>query len=106
MDKQSSLRLAIGAVAVGVLLPVAAVFYGLGLSDTDVQKVGSAATLGAAIGGLIGLVVLVVYTREALLLRKTAEAQNEGNIKPIVRLDFHLTNDTSEGSRELVFQLE
>jgi hypothetical protein len=78
MSKQSSLWFAVGTVALGVLLAVAAVVYGLKLSDTDGQKLGSVATAAAALAGFIGLVVLVIYTRETFLLRKVAEEQNEG----------------------------
>src|ERR1039458_2990750 len=107
MSKQSSLWFAVGTVALGVLLAVAAVVYGLKLSDTDGQKLGSVATAAAAVAGLIGLVVLVIYTRETFLLRKVAEEQTEGNIKPIVRLDFHSTNNKStDPTLELVFRLE
>jgi hypothetical protein len=107
MSKQSSLWFAVGTVALGVLLAVAAVVYELTLSDTDGQKLGGVATAVAAVAGFIGLVVLVVYTRETFLLRKVAEEQTEGNIKPIVRLDFHSTNDKStDPTLDLVFRLE
>lgn len=102
MNKNTSWWFAIGTISLGVLLAVAAVVYGLGLPDTNGQKLGSVATAVAAVESFIGLVVLVVYTRETFLLRKVAEDQNEGNIKPLVRLDFHSTND----GLDLVFQLE
>jgi hypothetical protein len=107
MSKQSSFSFAIGTVAVGILLAVAAAVYGFRLSDSDGQKLGGVATAVGAVAGFIGLVVLVVYTREAFLLRKVAEEQNEGNIRPIVRLDFHSTNDKStDPTLDLVFRLE
>jgi hypothetical protein len=107
MNKQSSFSFAIGTVAVGILLAVAAAVYGFRLSDSDGQKLGGVATAVGAVAGFIGLVVLVVYTRETFLLRKVAEEQNEGNIKPIVRLDFHSTNDKStDPTLDLVFRLE
>jgi hypothetical protein len=106
MNKQSSFWFAVAAVASGVLLAVAAVLYGFGLSDTNGQKLVSAATAVAAVVGFVGLLVLVVYTRETFLLRKVAEDQNESTIRPIVRLDFHSTNDKSTDPLELVFRLE
>lgn len=107
MSKESSLLFAIGTVTVGILLAVAAVVWGLRLSDIDCQKLGGVATAVAAVAGFIGLVVLVVYTRETFLLRKVSEEQTEGNIKPIVRLDFCSTNDQStDPTLELVFRLE
>jgi hypothetical protein len=107
MNKRSSFWFAGAAVALGVVLAVAAVVYGLKLPDADGQKLGSVATAVAALAGFIGLVVLVVYTRETFLLRKVAEEQTESNIKPIVRLDFHSTNDKStDPTLGLVFGLE
>jgi hypothetical protein len=107
MNKQSSFWFAVAAVALGVLLAVAAVFCGFGLSDTNGQKLVSAATAAAAVVGFVGLLVLVVYTRETFLLRKVAEEQNESTIRPIVRLDFRSTNDKStDPTLELVFRLE
>jgi hypothetical protein len=107
MTKQSSFWFAVAAVALGVLLAVAAVLYGFGLSDTNGQKLVSSATAVAAVVGFVGLLVLVVYTRETFLLRKVAEEQNESTIRPIVRLDFHSTNDAStDPTLGLVFRLE
>jgi hypothetical protein len=81
-------------------LVVAAVVCGPKLSDTDAQKLGSVATAVAAFGGLIGLVVLVVYTRETFLLRKTAQdqvgetqKQTEQSLMPIVVLDTGWSGD-------------
>ena len=62
MTKQSSFWFAVAAVALGVLLAVAAVLYGFGLSDTNGQKLVSSATAVAAVVGFVGLLVLVVYT--------------------------------------------
>jgi hypothetical protein len=107
MNKQSSFWFAVAAVALVVLLAVAAVLCGFGLSDTNGQKLVSAATAAAAVVGFVGLLVLVAYTRETFLLRKVAEEQNESTIRPIVRLDFYSTNDKStDPTLELVFRLE
>jgi hypothetical protein len=88
MSKESSLLFSVATVAAVVFLVAAAVFYIRGLPIGDGEKLGHSATAVAAIVGFVGLVVLVVYTRETFLLRLTAEAQLETSAGPVVLFDL------------------
>ncbi len=106
MNRQSSFWFAFGTIAIAFVAVVTVVVYGLLVSDAAGQKLGIIGTAAAGVVGLVGLLVLVVYTRETFLLRKTAEEQNEANIKPVVRLDLSSTNDKSTEPMKLTFRLE
>lgn len=88
MSKRASFWFALSAVAATVVLAVGAVLFTLRLSDSDAQRLGGAGTAVAAVGGLVGLVVLIVYTRETLLLRLTAEQQLENGSRPVVLFEL------------------
>lgn len=78
---------------VAVILAPALVWAVFGSStDSQVQRHGAIGTLMAAVSGVIGIVVLIVYTRETYLLRKTAERQLEAAEKPVLLFGLSSTD--------------
>jgi len=69
------------------------------LSDATIERLGSIGTVVAAWVGLVGVIVLFMYTREAFLLRKTAEQQNENAVRPI--LLFELSSNYADGGSQM-----
>jgi hypothetical protein len=104
MTKETSLQLQ--AATIGAVLTSVAFMIGLRLSNTDLQKIGSICTVVTALVGIVGVGVLVIYTRETFILRKAAEEQNETDLMPVLRLDLHSTNDKSTDPLDIVFQIE
>ena len=96
MNKSSSLWFAVVAAAFAIVLALSAVIYVQYSPSTELQRLGSIGAAVAAATGFVGLLVLIVYTRETFLLRRTAENQNENGIKPIVTLDVS-TNEVDLG---------
>lgn len=85
MGKTRSFVVEIVTIATAVASAAIAWHYGQEMSDpTSLQKFGNSATAVAAVMGFVGVVVLVVYTRETYLLRVTAQEQNENAVKPIL----------------------
>ena len=78
----------IAAIVATVAPSIAIIACGVRSSGTTIERYSSIGTVVAAWIGFVGLVVLLVYTREAFLLRKTAEQQNENAVRPIVLLDL------------------
>jgi len=60
--------------------------YASNLRDAHVLRISSIGNLITMVVGFIGLIVLVVYTKETYLLRRAAEEQTENGIKPVIRL--------------------
>lgn len=87
MNKRSSFWFAVVAATSAVVLALELAVCEQRSSDIELQRFGNIGTSVAAVAGFVGLLVLIVYTRETFLLRKTAEDQNETNIKPVVTLD-------------------
>jgi len=73
-------------VAIGVILTLAV--WAMSLTDSQLRRFADIGTLITAIGGWIGIIFLIAYTRETYLLRKTAERQLESAEKPILLLDI------------------
>jgi hypothetical protein len=69
-------------------LPLAYIRWTVGIPDAVIQRHSQLATVAAALGGVIGVLVLVFYTKETYLLRKAAEGQTENSVKPVVLLDI------------------
>lgn len=55
-----------------------------GLPNSEIQRHSQLATTAAALGGVIGVLVLVFYTKETYLLRKVAELQTENTVRPLI----------------------
>ena len=91
----------IAAIIVSVALSFALAACGVRSSGTTIERYSSIGTVVAAWIGFVGLVVLLVYTREAFLLRKTAEQQNENAVKPIVLLDLSSEDSALGGTMKL-----
>jgi hypothetical protein len=86
--KRTAISTTGGIVVVAVILTVIITFVvcaATGNTTNDqVQRLATIGTLVAAICGWIGIIVLVVYTKETFLLRKTAERQLEASEKPVL----------------------
>lgn len=61
-------------------------------TDTQLQRFGAIGTLIAGFVGVIGILVLIVYTRDTYLLRKTAELQLEATEKPVLLFGLSSTD--------------
>jgi hypothetical protein len=86
-----------GIVVVTVILAVIITPFVVWAATTDatsdqVQRLATISTLVAAICGLIGIIVLIVYTKETFLLRKTAERQLEASEKPVLLFGLSSTD--------------
>ena len=68
-----------------LILLLATCLASSGRSDPEIQRTANQVT---AIASVLGLLVLVVYTTETYLLRKTAEAQVETQTMPVVLFDL------------------
>ena len=88
MTKSQSFWLMIAAIVATVAPSVAIIACGVRSSGTTIERYSSIGTVVAAWVGFVGLVILLVYTREAFLLRKTAEQQNENAVRPILLFEL------------------
>lgn len=88
-------RTAIGTgriVVVAVILAVIGFVVWAATGNATNDQVQRNGTLVAAVCGLIGIIVLVFYTRETFLLRKTAERQLDASEKPVLLFGLSSTN--------------
>jgi hypothetical protein len=58
------------------------------LPDALIQRHSNLGTALAALGGVVGVLVLILYTKETYLLRKAAEQQTEDIVKPVLLIEF------------------
>lgn len=79
----------VGTIAIGLLFLVSVLAYGQSLTgDAAIQRFIAISTAVAAVGGFLAFVILVFYTIETRLLRKAAEEQLEGTIKPVLLFEI------------------
>jgi hypothetical protein len=72
------------AILAVIITPIVVWMVTINSTDSQVERLGAIATFTAAIVGLMGLIVLIVYTKETYLLRKTSERQLEAAERPVL----------------------
>jgi len=71
------------------------------IDNTTAQQWEGIAAAETALASCVGLLTLVIYTRETFLLRKVAEAQNEALVMPVVIPRFSLKDSQPHDTSQL-----